>query len=519
MNIFNLIATLSLSTSEYDKGINDAKKKNNSLEKNNASNNKKMIKSWIKVIAIIAALVAVIVKATKATLDYTETISDNSKKLGISEKDYQDWAAIVKGAGGSTSDFDSAMQSMNDTLSKASEGSSEANAKLAELGLTYDDFAGKSPEEAFDLIVTSLQNMEDGTDKTRIAQDLFGADIANSLMPILSSNSDSVESLKAMYESMGMVMSDDTTNSANELSAAFGGIDTQFKVLGAEILSEFAPSLKIIADWLSNTLNWMIDHKEASMGIIAGIVAGITAITVAFGILAANPVVAVITAIIGALVALGIGIAELIKHWDELEAYFEQQWQTGWLSWLRIAIENVKGWFLGLGDTFTQFGRDVSNFFTNLWEGIKSGFKSFCNFFIDGMNGLISGLNKISFTLPDWMGGAHFGIDIPLIPRLQKGEDFVPNDFYPAYLDYGERVLTRKENEKYSALGGVDGMETLVNGIGGAVSGKSSVRSSGDVKVYVQIGEKDFKSYVYEVVDASMRQKGYKSLRKVGSYD
>ena len=40
MNIFNLIATLSLSTSEYDKGINDAKKKNNSLEKNNASNNK-----------------------------------------------------------------------------------------------------------------------------------------------------------------------------------------------------------------------------------------------------------------------------------------------------------------------------------------------------------------------------------------------------------------------------------------------------------------------------------------------
>jgi len=361
--------------------------------------------------------------------------------------------------------------------------------------------------------------MEDGTDKTRIAQDLFGADIANSLMPILSSNSDSVESLKAMYESMGMVMSDDAANSANELSTAFGGIDTQFKVLGAEILSEFAPSLKIIADWLSDTLNWMIDHKEATMAIMAGIVAGITAITVAFGILAGNPVVAVITAIIGALVALGIGIAELVKHWDEVEAYFEQQWKTGWLSWLRIAIENVKGWFLGLGDTFTQFGRDVSNFFTNLWEGIKSGFKSFCNFFIDGMNGLISGLNKISFTLPDWMGGAHFGIDIPLIPRLQKGEDFVPNDFYPAYLDYGERVLTRKENEKYSALGGVDGMETLVNGIGGAVSGKSSVRSSGDVKVYVQIGEKDFKSYVYDVVDTSMRQKGYKSLRKVGSYD
>lgn len=31
---------------------------------------------------------------------------------------------------------------------------------------------------------------------------------------------------------------------------------------------------------------------------------------------------------------------------------------------------------------------------------------------------------------------------------------FVPSDFYPAYLDYGERVLTREENMMLNSIGG-----------------------------------------------------------------
>ncbi|MCI6176999.1 hypothetical protein MR772_10805, partial [bacterium] len=46
-----------------------------------------------------------------------------------------------------------------------------------------------------------------------------------------------------------------------------------------------------------------------------------------------------------------------------------------------------------------------------------------------------------------------------LASRHQSGEDFVMADWTPAYLDYGERVLTASENAKYTAMGGVDGME------------------------------------------------------------
>ena len=50
-------------------------------------------------------------------------------------------------------------------------------------------------------------------------------------------------------------------------------------------------------------------------------------------------------------------------------------------------------------------------------------------------------------------------IQSKLASRHQSGEDFVMADWTPAYLDYGERVLTASENAKYTAMGGVDGME------------------------------------------------------------
>lgn len=49
-----------------------------------------------------------------------------------------------------------------------------------------------------------------------------------------------------------------------------------------------------------------------------------------------------------------------------------------------------------------------------------------------------------------------------LASRHKSGEDFVMADWTPAYLDYGERVLTASENAKYTAMGGVDGMERQI---------------------------------------------------------
>lgn len=67
--------------------------------------------------------------------------------------------------------------------------------------------------------------------------------------------------------------------------------------------------------------------------------------------------------------------------------------------------------------------------------------------------------------------------------RNKSGEDFVMADWTPAFLDYGERVLTREENFHFNALGGLQGMERMAssgseaqsNGGGGGISTPSKM--------------------------------------------
>ncbi len=68
----------------------------------------------------------------------------------------------------------------------------------------------------------------------------------------------------------------------------------------------------------------------------------------------------------------------------------------------------------------------VGLFFKGLWAGIKDSFNTALQFIGQGINWLIQQLNKISFTVPDWVpliGGKGFGINIPevVMPSFQHG--------------------------------------------------------------------------------------------------
>lgn len=59
--------------------------------------------------------------------------------------------------------------------------------------------------------------------------------------------------------------------------------------------------------------------------------------------------------------------------------------------------------------------------FASLWSSIKNGCKDALNGVIGKINGLIGGLNKLSFKMPDALGGGQVGFSIPKIPMLARG--------------------------------------------------------------------------------------------------
>ena len=142
------------------------------------------------------------------------------------------------------------------------------------------------------------------------------------------------------------------------------------------------------------------------------------------------------------------------------------------LSTVKEVIGNITNIFKGIVDFIKcVFKGDwegawnaIVDIFDNIISGIANIFKIPINWIIDGINGFIDGIN--SMKIPDWVpvvGG--MGFNIPNIPRLKVGMDYVPSDFYPAYLDEGEAVLTKQENAMYRQLGGLQGMFSMANNI------------------------------------------------------
>lgn len=84
-------------------------------------------------------------------------------------------------------------------------------------------------------------------------------------------------------------------------------------------------------------------------------------------------------------------------------------------------IDFIVGVFTG---NWQQAWEGVVNIFTGLFQGIVGVCKSVMNGIIGLINGAIRGINKLgSFKMPDWLGGAQVGLNIPQIPMLYKGTE------------------------------------------------------------------------------------------------
>ena len=95
--------------------------------------------------------------------------------------------------------------------------------------------------------------------------------------------------------------------------------------------------------------------------------------------------------------------------------------------------------------------------------------------------------------VPDWVpvvGGK--GFNIPKIPRLKVGMDYVPSDRFPALLDEGEWVLTKEEANLLRSVGGLESLTDAVTGQKSveylSAAGRSAVmRAGGREKTVVEV--------------------------------
>lgn len=172
---------------------------------------------------------------------------------------------------------------------------------------------------------------------------------------------------------------------------------------------------------------------------------------------------------------------------DYLSGIFEDAWENVKQTFAGV-IDFIAGVFTG---DWKRAWNGVKGIFTGVWNGIVSALEGAVNLIIKGINWMISQLNKVSFTIPDWVpavGGNKFGFNIPRIsevriPRLAAGAVIPPNREFLAVL--GDQSSGTNVEAPLSTI--EQAVENVLARSGGMNSGPIEVKLVVDSKTLARV--------------------------------
>lgn len=302
---------------------------------------------------------------------------------------------------------DAVYQSLMDNMPEITEAMEEVSPVIAEIAEDFADWAGGAISDGLPVLVDGIKDFADWAGKAY-----------DKAQPFLS----------FLWEHKGTVLA----------------VAAALRVLG--------PAIGAVTTAMS-----MYSKAKGFVALLqqSGKITQITGAFKAFGSALRGP--------LGIIIAVAAAIALLYKNWDTVKAWLvnfgntvNQIWTNfsnmvgnaiaaigekfpllgaylqGWWESIQAAVENVKAIFQNIIDfisnvfsgNWSAAWQNIVNIFGNLFGMIVNLAKAPINGVISAINWVLSKINSISVTIPDWVpgvGGTTLGFNIPTIPQLAEG--------------------------------------------------------------------------------------------------
>lgn len=243
MDVFELFAKLSLDSSEYEQGLNDAKESGSSFGSTLATSAKVGLTAIGAVGTAAVVLGDQFLDSAGDLAAYGDNIDKMSQKIGISAEAYQEWDAVMQHCGASIDQLRPAMK----TLATEAQTGNEA---FQQLGISEEEVATLSQEDLFARVIAGLQSMEEGTERTYIASQLLGRG-ATELGALLNTSAEDTQAMRDRVHELGGVMSDEAVKAAAGFQDQLQDMQTAFAGLKRGMMSNFLPSLTTVMSGLT----------------------------------------------------------------------------------------------------------------------------------------------------------------------------------------------------------------------------------------------------------------------------
>ena len=212
--------------------------------------------------------------AAKKALDYAGSLAEVAQQLGVTTKDLQVFRYAAGQVGVKQEQLETGLSKLTITLGKVAAGAKEPAKALAAIGVSAAQLKGKDTGEAFRIIADGLQKVTDRSQRAAIEVALFGKSGAQ-LDNLLAGGSKAINELSQAAEKLGIVLSDEQIQRADETADKLEAVRTVLAAQIAGTVADNATSILSLANALaqltSSVINFLGSNPQAALAIIGGL--------------------------------------------------------------------------------------------------------------------------------------------------------------------------------------------------------------------------------------------------------
>lgn len=187
-----------------------------------------------------AVAAAAVVALTVKVLNLGDNLAKTADKLGITTEELSALRHAGELAGLTISDIDRSLQFMQRNIAEAADGMSAQADAFDKLGLSIEDVQKAGPGDAMQMIIKGLAGIENQTEKTQIAMDIFGRSGAG----LLNLTAEGLERARKEADLFGISMSRQDAKAMENINDSITRVKAAITGASIQLVKTFAPALE-----------------------------------------------------------------------------------------------------------------------------------------------------------------------------------------------------------------------------------------------------------------------------------
>lgn len=289
---------------DLDKASNNIQKWGKKSNKTVDSVKQNFKRLGLSIAAAATAAAAGLTLLTKSSADAIDNLAKVSDKLGIATESLIGLRHAAELTGVASNTLDMALQRMTRRLSEAAAGGGEALGAIKELGLDAQRLTALRPEQAFAEIAEAMGEVENQSDKVRLAFKFFDSE-GVSLVNTLSLGRDGLEAAANEAQRLGIAVTridaakvEQANDTFNKIGKTSKGLGNAIAVTLAPYVSDLGERFLEVAEKSGGMANFVADGMSLivkSVGYVANTIQFLERVWVGLKLTAATAIAAIVT--------------------------------------------------------------------------------------------------------------------------------------------------------------------------------------------------------------------------------